>query len=68
MSHKILTSKGTIATRRTLRKILKSELVFNYDKSKRNLFGDFIEKKIGSSMFYPESPIPENISLYEDAY
>ena len=58
MAHAILTSKVTVVTRQTLHKIRKSELVCESKKRNRNLFDDVIEKKLGSSMSYPNNPTP----------
>ena len=50
MAQAILTSKGTVVTHQTLRKIRKSGLFYNSDKGKHNSFDNIIEKKIGISM------------------
>ena len=66
MAQAILTSKVTVVTGQTLSKLRKSELVCESEKRKHNLFGGIIEKKLGSSMSYPENPIPESYTPYED--
>ena len=53
MAQAKITSKGTIVTRLTLRKLRKSELFCESEKRKHNLFNDVSEKKLGSSMYYP---------------
>ena len=60
-----LTSKGTVVTCQTISKLRKSELVCQYERRKENLFDDNIEKKLGSSIYYPEKPNPENYIRYE---
>ena len=65
MDQDILTSKGTVVTRRTLLKLWKSKLVCESEKIKRDLFDDVNENKIGSSISYPENTIPESYIYYE---
>ena len=68
MDQSIITRYGTVVTRLTMFKFQHSELVFESEKSKHNLFHGVIEKKLSSSMPYPENLIPKNNIYYEDSY
>ena len=68
MAQLILTSKGTVVTCQTLRKLQESALVCEYEKRKHNLFDDVIDKKLGSFMSYPENTIHEISISYEDDF
>ena len=68
MDQAILTRRGTVFTLQTLCKIQKSDLFCEYEKMKRSLFDDFIQKKLGSSMSYTEKHTPENYISYEENY
>ena len=68
MDQSIITRYGTVVTRLTMFKFQHSELVFESEKSKHNLFHGVIEKKLSSSMSYPENLIPKNNIYYEDSY
>jgi hypothetical protein len=59
MAQAVLTARGTIVPRRTLRKITKSELHNSSEKRKRNIFDDLIRKKLGDSMSLPSKPLPD---------
>ena len=65
MDQAILTSKVTVITLQTMRKLRSSKVSCESQKRKRNLFDDNIEKKLGSSIYYPEKPNPENYIRYE---
>ena len=66
MSQVILTIKVTVVTRKTLPKLQKSELVCESEKKKCNIFDNFIEKKLGSSMSYTDNTTPVSYIYYED--
>ena len=66
MYQAILTSEGTVVTHKTLCKLQNTELACEYNKRKHNLFDDVIEKKLGSSRYYLEKPIPKIYISYED--
>lgn len=68
MSQAVLTSKGTIVPRRTIRKLHPMELQSESEKRKRSLFDDIILKKLGDSMNKPHKPLedqPDHVP-YED--
>ena len=56
MSQAVLTSRGTVIPRRTLRKLRRVEIHSESEKRKRDLFDDIILKKLGDSMSKPTSP------------
>ena len=66
MSQAILTSKGTVTARRTLRKLTTSEMRGDTEKRKRTLFDSLIEKKLGDSMSFPPKPLPDDFEPYAD--
>ena len=66
MAQAILTSKGTVVTRRTLCKLLKSDIVCDSDKRKRNLFDDIIEKNSGAICIIHRTPSLKTLFPYED--
>ena len=66
MAQAILTSKGTIVPRRSMRKLTHGELHSDSEKKKRNLFDSIIVKKLGDSMHRPESSSFPEWTPYED--
>ena len=64
MAQVILKNKVTVFTRQTLSKLQRSDLVFESDKSKRNIFYGIIEKKLGSFVYYTYNSIPESYNHY----
>ena len=66
MAQAILTSKGTIIPRRSLRKLLVSELHSESEKRKRQLYDDIIRKKLGDSMTLPKKPLSTEYIPYSD--
>ena len=79
MSQAVLTSKGTVIPRRTLRKLRKEEIHSESEKRKRALFNDIIAMKLGDSMTkatalpppsehvpYSDGVEPESVKLPED--
>ena len=65
MAQAILTSKGTVVPRRSVRPLNKAELVSDIEKRKRTVFDDLIAKKLGTSMTKPPKP-PDNVEPYSD--
>jgi len=66
MAQAILTSKGTIVPRRTIRSLRTEELYSETEKAKRKLFDSLIQSKLGSSMSFPNKPLPDTFIAYED--
>ena len=67
MAQAILTSKGTVVPRRTIRRLRKEELYSEVEKRKRQLFDDLIRSKMGDSMrFPPKDAIPQSYTPYSD--
>ena len=66
MAQAVLTGKGTIVPRRTIRKLTTPELHSETEKRKRQLFDDLIRKKLGDSVKYPTRPLPRNFVPYSD--
>ena len=53
MSQAVLTIKGTVVPRRTLRKLTTSELTNESEKQKRANFDSAIKDKLGDSITFP---------------
>ena len=66
MAQAVLTSKGTIIPRRSLRKLLISELHAESEKRKRQLYDDVIRKKLGDSITLPKKPLSTEYIPYSD--
>ncbi len=66
MAQAVLTSKGTIIPRRSLRKLLISELHAESEKRKRQLYDDIIRKKLGDSITLPKKPLSTEYIPYSD--
>lgn len=66
MAQGVLTSKGTVIPRRTLRKLNKSELHSESEKRKRQLFDDLIRSKLGDSISPPSKPLDTTYIPYSD--
>jgi hypothetical protein len=66
MSQWVLTSKGTIVPRRTLRPLLPAELTAETEKRKRAIFDDLIMTKLGSALSSPSKPPPSDYVPYAD--
>jgi hypothetical protein len=66
MAQAILTSKGTIIPRRTIRKLKQDELISEIEKRKRQLFDDLIRSTLGDSMNMPPKPLDPIYTPYSD--
>ena len=66
MAQSVLTAKGTVITRQTLRKLQWDELNSPIEKDKRNRFNSFILKKLGDSNTIPKKIHPRNFIPYHD--
>ena len=66
MAQAVLTSKGTVIPRRTLRKLDISEIHSETEKRKRQLFDDVIREKLGDAMAIPKNPLPTPFVPYTD--
>jgi hypothetical protein len=66
MSQWILTSKGTVVPRRSLRPLLPAELTSESEKRKRAIFDDIIMNKLGTAMSTPPKPPPSDFIPYAD--
>ena len=66
MAQAVLTSKGTVIPRRSLRKLLVSGLHSETEKHKCQLFEDVIRKKLGDAMAIPYKPLPSDFVPYPD--
>ncbi len=53
MAQAVLTSKGTVVPRRTMRRLTTGELNSESEKRKREIFDDVIRSKLGDSMNFP---------------
>ena len=60
MAQAVLTSKGTVIPRRTLRKLTATEVHSEVEKRKRSIFDGIIKSKLGSSVTFPSNPLPKN--------
>ena len=65
MAQAVLTMRGTIVPRRTLRPLSKAETTSEVERRKRDVFTDTITKKLGNSMTKPPKPPPDYVP-YED--
>ena len=67
MAQAVLTSKGTIIPRRTMRCLKPSEIHSEVEKRKRQLFDDLIRSKLGDATKLPDKdPIPLDYTPYSD--
>ena len=66
MAQGVLTSKGTVIPRRTIRKLTPIELHSETEKRKRQLFDDIMRKKLGDAMVYPAKPSNTEYIPYSD--
>ena len=66
MAQTVLTSKGTIIPRRTLRKLTRAELYYEVEKRKRDIFDGVVTSKLGSSISFPTKPLPRDHVPYAD--
>ena len=66
MAQSVLTSKGTVITRRTMRRLKTAELHSESEKKKRAVFDALIDKKLGNSMAFPSKPDPKSFIPYSD--
>lgn len=66
MAQAVLTSKGTIIPRRSLRKLLVSELHAESEKRERQLYDDIVRKKLGDSIALPKKPLSTEYIPYSD--
>ena len=67
MSQSILNLKGSIITRRTLRKLRNDEIHSESEKRKRSLFDDQILRKLGDSISKPAKPSPsDHVPYYSE--
>ena len=58
MAQAVLTSKGTVVSHRTIRKLSRAELHLESEKRKRTIFDDLISKKYGDTINAP--PVRKN--------
>ena len=65
MAQAILTSKGTIVPRRSVRRLSQAEEVSEIEKRKRDVFITAISEKLGTSIKKP-AEIPDDIEPYAD--
>ncbi len=66
MSQNILTSKGTIVPRRTLRPLSDDEVNSEPERRKRLTFDNAITSKLGDSLTKPQQPLPTDYVPYAD--
>ena len=66
MSQAVLTSKGTIVPRRTLRPLKTAKSTSETELRKRQLFDTLIRSKLGDSMVKPTTPLPTDYIPYSD--
>ena len=66
MAQGVLNSNGKIVPRRTIRKLVTSELHSETEKNKRRIFDDIIRKKLGDSMVFPPKPSDTSYVPYSD--
>ena len=66
MAQSVVTSKGTVITRRTLRKLRTDEIHSETEKRKRSIFDDVILKKLGDSMSQPTNSQASDHVPYSD--
>ena len=66
MSQSILTNKGTVVTRRTIRKLRAEEIHSESEKRKRSIFDNFILHKLGDSISKPVKYKPSDHVKYFD--
>lgn len=66
MAQSILTSKGTVVTRRTLRSLTPAEERSDIEKKKRDVFDKLITERLGDSITVPEKPPPSDYVPYSD--
>ena len=66
MAQNILTSKGKIIPRRTLRRLRPDEIHSESEKSKRSIFTSIIKQKLGDSMTKPPKPLAPDHVPYSD--
>ena len=61
MAQAVLTAKGTIVPRRTIRALTKAELVSEVERRKQNVFTEMITKKLGNSSTKSPKPMSDYI-------
>ena len=66
MSQAVLTAKGTVVPRRSLRPLLPEEITSESEKRKRAIFDDLITKKLGDSLTKPIKPPAPDYVPYAD--
>ena len=66
MSQYVLTSKGTVVPRRTLRPLRTDEKVSEVEKRKRRIFDDLIWTKLGNVMTTPTKTPASDYVPYAD--
>jgi len=66
MSQAVLTGKGTIVPRRTLRPLKASELNSEAEATKRKLFDTLVRSKLGNCMSKPPKPLPTEYIPYSE--
>ena len=66
MAQAVLTSKGKVIPRRTIRKLTPAEMSSSTEEQKRNYFDAIITKKLGNSMSMPPKPLPDDYITYAD--
>jgi hypothetical protein len=66
MAQAILTAKGTIVPRRTVRRLSQDELISESEKDKRSAFNAAIKSKLGDSVTKPSKPASPDFVPYSD--
>lgn len=66
MTQAVLTAKGTVVTRRTIRPLTPAETTSEVEKQKRYAFNNKIKSKLGDSMTKPTKPLPKDYIPYAD--
>ena len=66
MAQYVLTAKGTVVTRRLLRKLTIAEMNSSVEAKKQELFNDVIHSRLGDSMKSPKLKAGEVLESYSD--
>ena len=66
MAQAILTSKGSVVPRQSLRKLSQDELISESEKEKRSSFTAAVKAKLGDSVTKPSKPMPPDFIPYSD--
>ena len=66
MAQAVLTSKGTVIPRHTLRKLTHAEIHSEVEKRKRAIFDGIITSKLGTFIAFPTKQLPKDHVPYSD--